>query len=904
MEVENLKKSVPNFTLYPLLWLAGCFICGILLARVFSINLYCLLAVGIVCAVLTVASLRQKIALIFALIAFIAVGGLCFNIENEAAAPNRLKILYDTNQINSGDPIEIEGVLQSRPELAVGGFFLDLRAEKIIYKNAPLSVSGSVRLFAATNDRQVADEYERLNLQYGSIVRIACLLRRDDDFRNPGMTSQKKILDQKNTDATGFIKSSLLVEKLGDEKTFAPLIWLYDRRADLIEQFNEHFNVSTAGILDASLLGNRNFLDKRTAEVFRDGGTFHILVISGLHITFIGGLILLFVRFFTARKLLNFLIAAGFLWSYAIAVGANLPVIRASLMFTILLFSQVIYRNGTLLNALGGCALVLLVLRPSDLFSPSFQLTFVSVAAIVVLAFPLIENLRSIGNWSPTAAHPFPPNISVWLKKFCEMIYWREKVWQIENKRHFWSAKLFKSPFFERLEQNKLQNVVRYIFESIVVSLVAQLCLLPLIVVYFHRLSFFGVLLNLWVGFFLAFESFSAIFTIMLAGISDFLALPFIKVTELFNWLLLSVPGYLVEKNWASMRLPYYAGALKIIYAAYFAPLLVFAIFLYKWEPFALNSRFQIPDSKFLFRSAAVLFAVLLFLIILHPLSAPLPDGRLHVDFLDVGQGDSALVTFPNGETLLVDGGGKMNYNKTYLQNGFEDEPELFEPDRQNIGEMVVSAYLWEKGYDRGDYILATHADADHIQGLSDVAKNFRVRGALFGEMPLENAEFATLNDILQKREIPILKIGRGDVLNFGETQVEVLYPEKNDDVSDNNHSVVLRLIYGKRKFLLTGDIEKEAERELLTTPEFLQSDVVKAAHHGSRTSSTQEFVDATGAKLVVISVGRESPFGHPHPEIVERWQNSGAKIVNTGNSGTVSVSTDGNDLQLKTFIH
>jgi len=136
--------------------------------------------------------------------------------------------------------------------------------------------------------------------------------------------------------------------------------------------------------------------------------------------------------------------------------------------------------------------------------------------------------------------------------------------------------------------------------------------------------------------------------------------------------------------------------------------------------------------------------------------------------------------------------------------------------------------------------------------------------------------------------------------------QIEVLYPEKEDlpdAVSENNQSIVLRVIYGERKFLLTGDIEKEAENNLLNAPEFLQSDVVKAAHHGSRTSSTLGFIKATRAKLVIIPVGRESPHGHPHREVLERWTNAGAKIVTTGERGTVSISTDGKDLQLRTFL-
>ncbi len=121
--------------------------------------------------------------------------------------------------------------------------------------------------------------------------------------------------------------------------------------------------------------------------------------------------------------------------------------------------------------------------------------------------------------------------------------------------------------------------------------------------------------------------------------------------------------------------------------------------------------------------------------------------------------------------------------------------------------------------------------------------------------------------------------------------------------MSGNNQSIVLRIIYGDRKFLLTGDIEKEAEREILSAPEFIKSDVVKVAHHGSQTSSTQEFINAADAKIAVISVGRQSKFGHPHREVVERWKSTGAAVLTTGERGTVSVSTDGKDLKLKTFL-
>ena len=646
------------------------------------------------------------------------------------------------------------------------------------------------------------------------------------------------------------------------------------------------------------------FSTNTQAELFREGGTFHVLVISGLHITFIGGLTLLLLRFFTKKRLWQFILASLFLWSYTLAVGADVPVVRAALMFTILLFSQVIYRTGTLLNSLGLCAFILLIWRPNDLFNPSFQLTFASVAAIVAFAFPLIETLRKIGSWSPTTEKPFPSDVPVWLKRFCEMLYWRENVWEFENKQQIWSAKLFKSPYLKWLEAKKLQAVFAYLFEGILVSLIVQIWLLPLLIFYFHRVSPSSILLNIWVGFFIALETFSALIAVFFAQFSTFLALPLIKLTEIFNWFLLLLPNIFVSNDFASFRVPVYSGAMKAFYFVYFVPILIATFWLNYWKPFDLDSKFQISNSKFVLQITSICLLIFVALIIFHPFSAPEIDGKLHVEFLDVGQGDSIFVTFPNGENLLVDGGGKINFKKNYSKNEEENEP--FEPDTQNIGETVVSNFLWQKGYSKIDYILATHADTDHIQGLTDIAKNFRVRGAFFGRTPQKDEDFLELQSVLNRKNIPAMTLSRGDVLTFGDAKVEILYPESDNTseaASENNHSIVLRISYGTKKFLLTGDIERETENLLLQNPSSLQADIVKVPHHGSRTSSTIQFIAATKAEYAIIPVGRRSMFGHPHEEIVERWEKSGAKIYTTGERGTVSISTDGKNLEVQTFL-
>ncbi len=335
-------------------------------------------------------------------------------IESRSVADNRVRVLYDNGTIRSGDPVEVEGILLGRPEPSFDGVFLTLRVEGLRYRGVDHNVSGRVRLFMpdtakAETSAAITDLRSQISdLKYGSRLRIACKLNREDAFLNPGVIPRKDVLDRLGIDASGSVKSPLLIEHIADESVFLPLAWVYDQRARLIEAFRANLSPRAAGVMIASLLGDKYFLDKETADLFRDGGTFHILVISGLHITFIGGLLLLFLRRLTRDRRIQFGVTTAVLWAYTLAVGADVPVVRAAVMFTAVLAAYVIYRQVSLLNSLGISSLVLLVWRPSDLFDPSFQLTFVSVAAIVTMAVPLVDKLQKIGSWTPIGDGALP----------------------------------------------------------------------------------------------------------------------------------------------------------------------------------------------------------------------------------------------------------------------------------------------------------------------------------------------------------------------------------------------------------------------------------------------------------------------------------------------------------------
>lgn len=904
----------PSFNHFPLFVLAAAFACGIAGANLFALSLTCAVACGMCAACLClVAFVKQKLAAASALVvaAFVCAGAILAIVERQSIAADRVRRFYEDGRIASGEPVEVTGVLERAPETAPDGLFLSLGAERLKFRNIESEACGTIELFAPAGDAATGEEYDALELRRGARLRVLVMLTRDERFLNPGVSSLTEFLEREGWDASGTIKSPLLIERLDDERVLLPLAWLDGWRAWLIANVNRRFSGETAGVLNAAMLGNRHGLTHATAESFREGGTFHVLVISGLHITFVGGLVWWLMRRLTTKRAYQWVISALCVWLYAAAVGAEASVVRAALMFTLVALAPVVARRAASLNALGGAALGLLTWRPANLFDPSFQLSFLAVLSITALAWPLVAKLKEAGAWRPTQATPYPPTLSrLWLA-LGETLFWSERAWRREMGRANHSYQLFKTPLASRLERWRLQTPLRYVSVALAVSACVQVGMLPLLVLYFHRLSFASLLLNVWVGALMVVLSFAALAALLLAELNPAAAAPLIWLAETANRLMTHSADPLTAAGVASTRLPEYAGAPAAVYALYFAPLVVIALALGRWRPVvpphACFAEEVSPSARRTVRLAVAAHVVLTFVIIFHPLSAGRADDRLRVDFLDVGQGDAALVTLPDGTTLLIDGGGRPRLDRRARE---QDEPEggaPFERDAPSIGERVVCEYLWRRGFGKVDYLLATHADADHIDGLNDVARNFRVAAALVARAPVTDPEFARFAETMRLQKVPIYRVGRGDTLQFGGVAVDVLWPPPTaepfaDAPSGNNDSIVLRMRFGRKTLLLTGDVEAAAEASLVAARDDLHCDVIKVAHHGSKTSSTAAFVAAARPTFAIVSVGLDSPFGHPHSEVLERWRAAGAFVMTTGQRGTITVTTDGNDLQVETY--
>lgn len=221
-----------------------------------------------------------------------------------------------------------------------------------------------------------------------------------------------------------------------------------------------------------------------------------------------------------------------------------------------------------------------------------------------------------------------------------------------------------------------------------------------------------------------------------------------------------------------------------------------------------------------------------------------------------------------------------------------------------DVGEDVVSPYLWSRGVKRIDVVALTHAHQDHLGGLTAVLNNFEV-GQLWVGRDIGSAEFQDLLALAREQGVRILHRREGDSFVWGSVVGKILWPEDltEHQVAENDDSMVIRLTDGAQSFLLPGDIERSSEEKILSEGQKLSAAFLKVAHHGSKTSTTEPFLCAVHPTYAAISVGRNNPFGHPSPEVLQRLRADGVRIYRTDLDGAITADTDGKTVQATTFL-
>jgi competence protein ComEC len=893
----------------PLLFAAIAFIGGLIAASLTSLPIRVWIFVSVVAWIASGAWLLLnrdgwKITA-WLLIGCFASGGAMWRIDELGVAEHRVRRMFERGELSVEEPVELFGSINVAPELAPDRIHLSIAVERLSTLNREREASGVVQITLPFNDEESRVEYDRLAIDYGSRVRVLCSLRGGRGYRNPGAPDFDEMLEHRGFDATGAVKSPLLIERLGEGKSNAILRQLYRFRSRALAATLRGFSQPTSGILAAALWGNRHFLSRDTAESFRAGGTFHLLVISGLHVAMIAMVVLWLSRRITKSRGAQYSLVIALMWAYALMVGAQPSITRAVVMLTVALIGQLIFRAGPGANTLAAAAIILLAWQPRDLFNPGFQLSFLTVLVIVAFTSPLYLRLKATGEWQPSASTPYPPRAPRIVRWLAEVLFWDERAFRREMEQAPIRYRLEKARAAVWLNRLRLQPPLAWIVITLFTTIGVQTALLPMMILRFHRFSIVSPVANVV-------ES-ALVFVLMIAG-AAFLAIQSLiggwaaslaKAVNAIGWLTVKTGDLMLQWPRASFRVPDFGAGWQWVFAAFFLAAIILIVCVNEWNPFRKGDERGAAKRKSIGRFAAVAstMAILVigWLLIAHPFAHVFDRGRLSVTFLDVGQGDAMLLRFPAGKLMLLDSGGRAAFTGS---DEIESEEEIFVEDRIGIGEAAVMPFLWHLGIKRLDWIAASHGDADHVEGFGEIARGFAIGSALRGESQKAGPDLFDKAVLIAKA--PLRRVARGEAMEIDGVRIEVVSPAANSagpPLSDNNESLVLRIAFGARVFLFTGDIEKEAEAQLVESNLDLRADVLKVAHHGSKTSSTIEFLDRVRPQHAVISVASPSPFGHPHAEAIARLQTTGARLWRTSHCGAITISTDGDDLRVETFV-
>jgi competence protein ComEC len=910
--LRRLSFTRLNLFEQPLVFIASSFILGLLFAARFRFSIPTwLIASAVLWMAASVLLLRNRggrgkwTVTCLLLIQSFVCGGALWTINEVGTGEDRVRKLFERGELAVEEPVEIWGTLNDAPELAPDRIYLSVAVEKVATLGRERAATGVAQIVAPLRDDRSRDDYDRLSLDYGSRVRILGNLSDRRGYLNPGSPDFDEMLEHRGFDATGVVKSPLLVENLGVGARSAVLHLLYRIRARAIAVTLRSFTQPTSGILVAALFGNRHYLSRDAAETFRAGGTFHLLVISGSHVAMIAMVALWLAKRLSGLRIIQYGLVTALMWAYALMVGAQPSITRAVVMLNIALVGRLIFRASIGANTLAASAIVLLAWQPRDVFSPAFQLSFLTVLMIVAVASPLYLRLKETGRWQSSMSTPYPPRAPKPVKWLAEFLFWNDREFREEMKRSPIRYRLEKPRAAVWLNRLRLQAPAAWVAVTLAATCVTQAGLLPLMIHYFHRISIVAPVANVVEALFISLSMLAGAAYLLIHSIVGAWALKLAPAVNALGRLTVEAGRPMIEWRKASFRAPDFGDHWEIVFIAYFAAVLILIVAANEWNPLRKGDDAEDARRKMIGRAATaasmIAITALGWLLAVHPFMHEYERGRLSVTFLDVGQGDAMLVSFPLGSLMLLDSGGRSGFDSP---QGDEEDEGGFVEDRIGIGEAAVAPYLWRRGIKRLDWIAASHGDADHVEGFGEIVRGFEIGAALKGAPKRSDRPPSAFDRAALSAHAPLLTLKRGDALDIDGARVDVLSPFSDlPPMSDNNESLVLRITFGARSFLLTGDVEKEAEARLVESAQRLRADVLKVAHHGSKTSSTIEFLETVKPRHAVISVAKLSPFGHPHPEALARLRTTNAHVWQTGECGAITISTDGDDLRVETFV-
>ena len=770
---------------------------------------------------------------------------------------------------------DITGKIDSQSQRAGGRIRLILQVSSLADEHQTHAVTGKLRVTAVG---------ELPQFSVGDVLRLKSRVRLINNFKNPGGFDYRRYMAFKRIWATAYVRGDRLA--VIQQQHAADLLgFIHNARNSFSDLIDRSGDAAAGAVLKALIIGDRTQITPELRQAFNRAGVGHLLAISGLHIGIVA--MVAFVLFQAlmgrikpllwraATRKTAALVSLLPVFIYGMIAGFSPSTQRAVIMVAIFLLTFLFESEQDPLNTLSLAALLILVADPPSLFSISFQLSFSAV-------FAIIYGLSSLQN------------------------------------RGKQQTVLLKASWFIRF-RSKLVSFFLVSFFAICGSL-------PLVSYYFNQISLVGIAANFIAVPLIGFVTIPlGLLALYLLPISITLAAWCIKAGTLILSFALDVVKFFADLPFAAVKtvtpslleiVCFYIMGWALLNLRPFGPNAVTAL------PTAsdaadrnipVNSHYPLPMDKTGLRQFFTIFsslrddaswprkfaklAVILVLLTLaldtcYWLYQRFWHTDLRVTVIDVGQGSASLLELPGGHTILVDGGG------------FSDNSSF------NVGERIIAPFLWRKKIRTVDTLILSHPNSDHLNGLIYIAHYFNVNNVWTNNESVNTLGYANFMEVIAHKNIhlPVFE-DMPRQYRIGGVELNLLYPPANYIQlrntqkwrNTNNNSLIVKASLKSISFLFPGDVMAEAEKELVHLEgNNLSSTVLIAPHHGSKTSSSQVFLNSVNPEVVIISSGRNSRFKFPHSVVLKRYENQGCMIWRTDISGAIRLSTDGQELSIK----
>lgn len=775
--------------------------------------------------------------LVATLVGFASAGSAFGVLAIAAARHPPLVEFFDEyrNQHGESDwPLAIEGTLREDAAPTPYGAAMLVDVRRVRTPCGWMPAAGGVRLaVSGTLAAGALDDWRG-----GRRIEVPATLRRPVPFRNAGLSDEQRSLERRGVALVASAKSAALVTIMG--RGSAPAEAAAAVRAHVRRRLFELLpdRAQARGIIAAILVGDRGGLDPRTERRLQEAGTYHVIAISGGNVAILAGVCFLLMRLLRVPARPGAVGLAVLLCAYGYVAGGGASVARATIAAVVYLLARAVDHRTPSLNVLAVVALVAVVYEPLEVFDPALALSYGATLALLVGADRMTRRLLS-----PPARRALPADGSTQLCRGRD------------------------------LARRLVRLIVTGALAVLVGTVCAEIALFPVGAYVFHRVTAAGFLLN-----------FAAIPLMTIAQIAGMLA---IGIAPLGAW-----PGNVAANvaAWAADGLVSSTAALDVAPWMTWrvpSPATVFLILYYGGWTVWLAAR-RLPAMR---RLAIIPIAVAAMVI-----ASPWPASRLvpllrdtrtlRVVFFDVAEGDSALVVFPGGTSLLVDAGGIPG--STF-----------------DVGDRVITPALLAAGVRRLDYVAISHADPDHVGGARSIVHDF-TPVELWEGVPVPPNE--AMREVLLeawRHGAVVRQVRTDDRVLAGGVELRAFHPTEPDWERQrvrNDDSIVVELRYGDVSIVLTGDAGELVEPQLAPRVPPARVRVLKVAHHGSATATTDAWLDALRPSAVVISCGRGNRYGHPAPSTLQRIVRHGAQIFRTDEDGQITVTTDGQSVNISTF--